>query len=380
MTMKFTDTATLHGTRRTDDGYLVTEAFAVRTGIQHYSGAEVGLFDRDVVAVYRPEEEVRSPASLATFSHAPVTLGHPSEGVTKDNWATLAKGEVSTEATWDGNKIKLPLIVKDTAAIAAIDAGTRELSAGYTCELDFVDGVTPQGEPYNAIQRNIKINHLAIVPQGRAGSECRIGDNASHWGLTPCPPTSKQKDNIMPDALKTVVLGDQAVQVAVTDAATIEKFKTDAAKALSDLETSHTATVEARDATIGELKVEVQALKDAATTPEKLSKMVADRVSLETAVKAIDDKIKLDGVADADLRKAAVASKLGDEMVADASEGEISGMFKAVSKDAAKGVDTFADSKRNASPQTQQIGDNGQSEYEAGLTNAWKTPVAGGVQ
>ena len=354
--MKFTDAATLQGTRKTADGYLVTEAFAVRTGIQYYAGAEVGLMDRSVVRVWRPEDEVRKPASLATFSHAPVTMGHPSDGVTTDNWADLAKGEVSTEATWDGNKIKLPLIVKDALAIAAIEGGTRELSAGYTCELELADGFTPDGEAYDAIQRNIKINHLAIVPQGRAGAECRIGDGAqATWGASPC---NYRKDAIMANDANTRTVLVDGLSVITTDAGAqaLEKLQgqiKDSAKALSDAETAHATAITAKDeddtckrfmvATIGTLKADKKKLEDAAITPAKMTALIADRVALETTVKAISDAIKVDGVTDADLRKAAVAAKLGDEMVADASDAEVSGMFKAIAKDSAKTVDTFAD-------------------------------------
>ena len=145
---RLSDAVSVAGTRRTTDGYLVVEAYAARSGIQLYNASELGLADRDdVVRVYRPEDEVRDPHSLSTFSHAPVTLGHPTENVTKDNWKDLAKGEVSTEATWDGNKIKLPLIIKDAAAIAAIESGVREQSAGYNSALHIQDGVTPAGEP-----------------------------------------------------------------------------------------------------------------------------------------------------------------------------------------------------------------------------------------
>lgn len=35
--------------------------------------------------------------------------------------------------------------------------------------LDETAGVTPDGEHYDAVQRNIRYNHLAIVPRGRAG-------------------------------------------------------------------------------------------------------------------------------------------------------------------------------------------------------------------
>lgn len=375
--MKFTDAATLQGTRKTADGYLVTEAFAVRTGIQYYAGAEVGLMDRSVVRVWRPEDEVRKPASLATFSHAPVTMGHPSDGVTTDNWAHLAKGEVSTEATWDGNKIKLPLIVKDALAIAAIEGGTRELSAGYTCELEFADGFTPEGEAYDAIQRNIRINHLAIVPQGRAGAECRIGDGAqATWGASPC---NYRKDAIMANDANTRTVLIDGLSVVTTDAGAqaLEKLQGTIAakdKAISDAAETHATAITAKDEEIGTLKADKKKLEDAAITPEKMTKLIADRVALEATVKAVSDAIKVDGLSDADLRKAAVAAKLGDDMVADASDAEISGMFRAIAKDAAKPVDTFADGVKDKSVKVPSL-DAAYAERNAGLSDAWKSPV-----
>lgn len=372
--MKFTDAATLSGTKRTSDGYLVAEAFAVRTGIQLYAGREVGMADRAVVRVYRPEAEVRSPKSLATFSHAPVTLGHPTEAVTTDNWAALAKGEVSTEALWDGNKIKLPLIVKDAAAIAAIEAGTRELSAGYTCQLDFTDGITPEGEAYDAVQRDIRVNHLAIVPAGRAGSECRIGD-AGYWGAEPFT-MSRQKEDSMSDALKTVVLGDKAAQVALTDAAIVEQFKVEMAKKLTDAETALTAAekkaeaeAQAKDKEIAAKDAEIKALKDSALDDKALDARVAARADLIGKAKAVAKDVKTEGLSDAAIRKAAVVAVLGDAAISGKSEAYIDARFDILAEDAAKG-DPLAKVTIDGKPAATL--DAVYEERNAGLENAWK--------
>src|SRR5690606_5280771 len=182
MDHKFTDSVTLDGTRLTGDGYLVTTARSVRTGVQLYAGSEVGRPEMRTVRVMRPADEVFSQDSLQSFSHTPVTLNHPSEAVTAANWSKLAVGEVSTAAKQDGDWISLPLILKDAAAIRAVQSGKRELSAGYTCELEWTDG----HPDHDAIQRNIRINHLAVVDRARAGQEARIGDN---WGTSPIPTT-----------------------------------------------------------------------------------------------------------------------------------------------------------------------------------------------
>lgn len=374
---RFTDAATISGARRTQDGYLVAEAFAVRTGIQMYAASELGLVGDEAIPVWRPEDEVRSPASLATFSHAPITLGHPADNVTDANWKDLAKGEVSTEATWDGNKIKLPLIVKDAEAIAAIEAGTRELSAGYMCALEFADGVTPEGEAYRAIQRNIRINHLAVVPKGRAGSECRIGDTDARWGAFPI--TIDRKDERMTGnvSTRTVLIDGLSVETTDAGAQALEKLQgviADKEKAITDAKAAHDAAIAAKDEEIGALKADLKKAKDAEMTPERLSAMVADRVALESTIKAIDAGIKTAGVSDADLRKAAVAKKLGDDMVDGASDAEISGMFKAVAKDV-KPKDPVASALASGTPTTDADltdADKAYAENIAHLNTAYK--------
>ncbi|MBL4768268.1 MAG: DUF2213 domain-containing protein [Rhodobacteraceae bacterium] len=349
--MKFTDTAEMAGTRRTADGYLVADAFAVRVGVQVYRGSEVGLVDRETVRVYRPEDEVRDPESMKTFSHVAITLDHPSEPVTPDNWADLAKGEASTEATWDGNKIKLPLIIKDADAIKAIEGGKRELSAGYTCKLDWSAGVTTDGDAYDAIQREIRINHLAIVKRGRAGAECRIGDGAiAMWGASPF---NDRKDVNMTDQVKTRTVLVDGLSVVTTDAGAqaLEKLNktiadgvkalTDSAKALSDAEAAHAVVVAAKDKEIAKAEAARDEAQGKILSDTDLDKRVADRASLIGKARAIVADIKTDGLSDAAIRKATVVAKLGDGM-ADKSEAYLDARFDILTEDAAK-ADPVAD-------------------------------------
>lgn len=177
--MLLTDAAEITGTRMTREGYLVAEARVARIGTQDYAGAEVGRPDRSAITLYRPAEEVFRRDSMASFAHRPVTVGHPPVAVGAPNWKQYAVGQIGDDVTRDGDFIRVPMIVMDGAAIQAIRSGTREISMGYSSDIDFRDGVAPNGKPYQAVQRNIVINHAAIVPKGRAGAECRIGDSRS---------------------------------------------------------------------------------------------------------------------------------------------------------------------------------------------------------
>lgn len=176
--MTFTDRATISGTHRTADKYLAADARIARTGIQIYSGREVGKPGMASVRVYRSPEEVFAPAAMASIAHKPITLDHPADNVDASRWKGTAVGWTGESVTRDGSSIRVPMMVADAGAIASIDSGVRELSAGYTCDLDWTPGTTPDGEAYDARQVGIRVNHVAIVPRGRAGSECRIGDSA----------------------------------------------------------------------------------------------------------------------------------------------------------------------------------------------------------
>lgn len=374
--MQFTDAVAVSGTRRTADGFLVAEARSVRTGIQLYTGAEVGKPEMPVVRVYRPADEVFSDASLQSFTHAPITIDHPAEPVTADNWKQLAAGEVSTAAKKDGIWVHLPLILKDKAAITDVENGKRELSAGYTCSLVWGDGLTPEGEPFDATQTNIKINHLAIVPRARAGSEARIGDGAA-WGASPlvedhsglAPITPSKKEDAMSDALKTVVLGDKAVQVAVSDVAAIEQFKLDSAKALADAKADHDKALAAKDAELAKKDAELDAVKAKVLSDADLDKRVQARADLISTAKAIAKDVKTEGLTDAAIRKAVVAAKLGDAAIADKAEAYIDARFDILAEDAKKTADPFRQVAKDGLHQS-----TGDAQTQA--ADAWNKSVA----
>ncbi|MGK9245521.1 DUF2213 domain-containing protein, partial [Inquilinus limosus] len=187
--MLITDTVALVGDRRTtQDGYLVAAARIARTGVQTYGGAEMGRPELASVRVWRPEEEVFAADAMASMAHRPVTLDHPAEPVTAANWKAHAVGQVGGEVARDGDYLRVPLVLMDRAAIDAVTAGKRQLSVGYSAEIDWTPGTTPAGEPYDAVQRRIRANHLAVVDAARAGPACRIGDARGAAPAAPAAP------------------------------------------------------------------------------------------------------------------------------------------------------------------------------------------------
>lgn len=308
MTVRLNDSANVSKAHINDDGYLVATVKIARSGIYQYTKRELGFMEDGIVNVYRPPDEVFSKDSLKSLAHAAVTVGHPQEAVTADNWSDLAVGEVSADVLRDGEWLTTAIIVKDAKAQRQ---SARELSAGYNCSIVAEDGVAPCGTEYQFKQTNIKFNHLAIVPQGRAGSEARIGDGALNWGASP------NQQEVPKVELKTVVLGDAAVQVIADNASIVEQFKTDAATKLADAET-----------TIGELTAQLADAQTKAVSDSDIEQRVADRLALVDSARKVHKDLVADGKSDVEIKREVVAHKFGDAVIADATDAHIDGMFK----------------------------------------------------
>ena len=150
---------------RTDEGYLIDTPIVGRVGIQTYRNA-----DGSIRKEFRPPEEVFNADSLASFAGKPITDEHPSEMVTAKNAKKLSVGTIQGEGKQDGDNVAAQIIIHDADMIDKImNGGKKELSLGYKVDLDETPGEW-NGEKYDAVQTNIRVNHLAVVPKGRAGN------------------------------------------------------------------------------------------------------------------------------------------------------------------------------------------------------------------
>lgn len=366
--MLFTDKIALTGTRRTGDGYLVADARVARTGIQIYAGREVGRPEMEQVRVFRPEAEVFSTDALASFAHRPVTNDHPAEAVGARNWKQHSVGMTGGEIARDGEFVRVPMTVMDQGAIDAIDAGKRELSMGYACDLDFTAGTTPAGEAYDAIQKNIRGNHLAIVAAGRAGHSCRIGDS---WAAVSQPPENPMKTFTV-DGI-SVEMSDTAIQVVQKVLGQFDAAKTalsDAEKKIGELNTA----VSTKDGEIAVLKKQIE---DAKMTPAQIDAAVQARQAVIADAKAITGaEVTADGKGDADIRRAAVEAKLGDAAKG-MDDAAIAGAFKALRASVGDADPVRSTIKDGPKPADQQSVATAHAAMVTSLQDAWKTPVKG---
>lgn len=160
----------------TAEGYLICKNVPIaRTGSQNYLAREMGVADADpeaVILVMRYPEDVFAPETIASFEGKPVTMTHPPEDVTPENWAAYAKGHVQNVRR-TGEHIMADLVITDPTLIDQVRSGAmRQVSCGYRCDYaaDAVGGYR---------QKRIRGNHVAVVPLGRAGAAVSIQDAAA---------------------------------------------------------------------------------------------------------------------------------------------------------------------------------------------------------
>jgi len=113
-------------------------------------------------------------AALTDLQDVPVTFNHPAKMVTTQTYRDVAAGHVVGAAAFTAGHIHATLAIQDAQLLQAIEAHVaREVSMGYSVEYDDTPGVTEAGEVYDVIRTKISWNHIAIVPEGRAGRSVR---------------------------------------------------------------------------------------------------------------------------------------------------------------------------------------------------------------
>jgi hypothetical protein len=146
----------------------------------------------------RLPEDVFAPESLKTYRGKPIIITHDAGYVDKDNVEEEQIGTILSEGYQDGDDVRAEIIIHDTDAMK--ECGLRELSLGYNLRLEETPGVW-NGQPYDAIQRDIVINHLALVGSARAGEQARLNIDARDQKTTlkggKIMATTKRKDGDM---------------------------------------------------------------------------------------------------------------------------------------------------------------------------------------
>lgn len=135
---------------------------------------ELGLDPETIYYGWRKGEELKKAAR--TFCGLPLMREHhfdSSEAPQREHRV----GSVGTDCAWKAPYLTASLTVTDAEAIRKIESGERmELSSGYFFTPVFEKGEW-NGQPYDFIMTDIQGNHVALVPEGRAGSDVCVADS-----------------------------------------------------------------------------------------------------------------------------------------------------------------------------------------------------------
>lgn len=150
----------------TPEGYFRDSPVLTSTGIFEYSNPD-GSIRREL----RLPDEVFDPESLVSYQGKPIIITHDAGLIDKRNVDKEQIGTILTKGYEDGDDVRADIVIHNTDAMK--NSHLRELSVGYNLDLDEKPG-TWNGQHYDAIQRNIRVNHLALVRKARAGDQARL--------------------------------------------------------------------------------------------------------------------------------------------------------------------------------------------------------------
>ncbi len=326
---------------KTDEGFIRDTPIVGRTGILVYRNAD-GTERRE----YRPPEEAFKADSLASLMGKPITIGHKAF-VTAGNAAQVAPvGSVLSAGRQDGNNIIADIVVYN------LDTASRELSCGYTLDLDETPGTTPQGEHYDAIQRNIQYNHLAIVPRGRAGI-ARLNMDGSQVVDEENPKEDKKMAEMTKIRLDSGIEYECAPEVKVE----IEKMRKDSAEAKKEADKMQAKF----DALEAELKKEQEGRKaDAEAHKANFDEAVKARVELLKVAEA--HKVEnADSMTDTEIKTAVIKAVRGDSINLDGKSADyIEAAFDMAKADVKQHEDGMAEQRKA----TQSHNDEGEQNND----------------
>jgi hypothetical protein len=288
------DRGTISKAERTTSGALRCDAAVTRSAVFVYrdsSGREV--------REWRPPEEVFKADSLVTLRDAPVTYQHPPGAVTPENVDKYGVGHISGDARQEGTHVSATVVVQARRALAKVEKGERELSCGYTCDIDPTPGVTPDtGERFDQVQRNIVYNHVAIVTRGRAGSSVALRLDSAGNQIPGDSEMTEQEIQALKDRVKTAEAKAES-----------ERARADAAEAERDKQ---------------------RARADAAESPAAIEALVTERSAVVAKATAVMGKDwKADGKSNAAIRKEVAAKAFPDRRLDSESEIYVRGLFDA---------------------------------------------------
>ena len=201
-----------------DETPLTKAQVAPYAGDEFCDWKELGLKPDKIYYIYRPPEELSKKETINSLIGIPVMLEH--EWVDPKEKPKQLVGSLGDSPVWKAPYLMNSMHITSEDAWKRIEDGSmKELSLGYTRDIVWKPGVTPEGEKYDGKMVNIRANHLAIVAEGRAGPDICVLDSKKTLNRHLTKRVNIAMDEKLKDTLTTALVQTVANVLAANGAA-----------------------------------------------------------------------------------------------------------------------------------------------------------------
>lgn len=387
---------------KTDEGFLRVQMRATRVGVFKYLRKD-GSISREL----RHPEDVFAPESLATMAGKPLTLLHP-KNIPNGLVTSKNVSQISVGLSGDSPVVTDNAFV-DTTGTITNERGVREVerrmelrqdqevSCGYKCDMLEESGIF-LGEVYDRRQVNIRYNHIALVPKGRAGNNCKLRLDEDEAILY------DKHIQLEDNSMETIKIDGQEFEVSVETAKAFRKLEAKHDEAISTSK-KETAKAEAKTDAINETMAEVKkasskleakadgfedevktlkAEKENKMDAETMDALVEERTSIcEAASKLVKD-FKKDGLSNLEIKKQVIVAISPDVKLDEKSEDYVDARFDGI----VENMDSYKDKLKDIiNDEVKKDGEdkNNETKFDsaksranmvAESTNAWEQPLS----
>lgn len=135
---------------------------------------ELGLDPDKIYLLLRDPEELAK--GIATLNNVPVLSIHAHQKAS-DPQREYVVGATGSDAVYVHPYARNSMVVWDQEAINGVTSEEKsQLSSSYHFDADMTGGDF-EGTHFDGVMRNIRFNHVALVPVGRAGPDVVVGDS-----------------------------------------------------------------------------------------------------------------------------------------------------------------------------------------------------------
>ncbi|QGG51445.1 DUF2213 domain-containing protein [Lysinibacillus pakistanensis] len=307
------DRSLINDFAETQEGYLTVRVPITRPGVFPYARQ-----DGTVQMEAKLPDEIFSDRTMFSARSKPVTDEHPNEPVTLDNYQTYAKGMSHTDAHVEDLKLYVSMTITDKDLIQKVFDGKQDISIGFMSDV-VAEAGTYNGQAYEYVQRNIEINHIAIVEKGRAGPEVAIRSDSDAWQMD-SNEGGKSK-------MAKVKIEENEYEVDAIDSL---KAKAETAKVKGDSADALQGRYDALEVKLQNTENELQSLKEKQVSADELDKQVEARVQLISATKPLlGDSFDFTGKTERAIKEAVIATAKQDFKGDGKSDDYINAFFDA---------------------------------------------------